>query len=175
MPTDTTTETATEHVELRGGAAALRFRELVQGIHTVMLMTTSPDGSLNGRPMAPQELDDDGAVWFFTGADTLKVDEIAERPTVALSYSDTGKATYVLARGIAEIVQDRAKAEQLWSPTANAWFEGPDDPNLLLLRVRVESAEYWNDPAGGIVSILRVGAKALGADVSQGETGHLEP
>jgi general stress protein 26 len=81
----------------------------------------------------------------------------------------------VFARGITTIVDDAAKAEELWSAPMKAWFEGPDDPNLVLLRVDVDTAEFWNDPAGGLVSILRVGAKALGANVSQGEMGHLEP
>jgi general stress protein 26 len=169
------TSTPTTYTELRGSSAAERFRELVEHIHTVMLLTSGLDGRLDGRPMGAQALDDDGAVWFFTSAESLKVHEIEQRPQVALSYVDTRKATYVFARGTAEIVDDRAKAEELWTSFAKAWFEGPEDPDLVLVRVQVEEAEYWNDPAGGLVSILRVGAKALGADVSQGEMGHLEP
>lgn len=169
------TTTPEKFTELHGAEAIARFRELVDDIHTVMLTSSTPSGMLDGRPMGVQQLDDTGVLWFFTGDDTAKVEEIQRNPGVALSYIDTRKATYVFARGSAVVLKDRAKAQELWSPLAKAWFDGPDDPNLSLLRVQVESAEYWNDPAGGLVSILRVGAKALGANVSEGEMGHLEP
>ena len=171
----TLNDTKTETIEESGTAAIEKFRELVEDIPVAMFITSSGDGWLDGRPMGAQELDDDGALWFFTDKRTGKVAELQADAKTSVSYVDSKKATYVFARGITTVIDDKAKAEELWSAPMNAWFEGADDPNLVLLRVDVDTVEFWNDPAGGLVSILRVGAKALGANVSQGEMGHLEP
>ena len=49
--------------------------------------------------------------------------------------------------GTAEIVADRAKIDELWSPAMKLFFpEGKDDPNLRLIHVHAESAEYWDGP-----------------------------
>jgi len=51
--------------------------------------------------------------------------------------------------GRAQVVDDRAKVEELWSPAMQVFFPGgKDDPQLRLIHVRAESAEYWNSPAG---------------------------
>ena len=45
------------------------------------------------------------------------------------------------------IVDDRAKIEELWSPAMKLFFPGgKDDPNLRLIHVRADSAEYWDGP-----------------------------
>ncbi len=57
--------------------------------------------------------------------------------------------TYVSVAGRARVVDDRAKARQLWSPAMQVFFPGGvDDPQLRLIHVRAESAEYWDSPAG---------------------------
>ena len=45
----------------------------------------------------------------------------------------------------AEVVRDRAKIEELWKPQLRAWFpEGVETPDIALLKVSVERAEYWD-------------------------------
>jgi general stress protein 26 len=49
--------------------------------------------------------------------------------------------------GRAEVVHDKTKAEELWTPgVATRFPTGPDDPRLVLLRVEVEAVEYWDSP-----------------------------
>jgi general stress protein 26 len=44
---------------------------------------------------------------------------------------------------------------------AKAWFPGgPDDPNLQLLQVEVERAEYWDVKANKLVQLIKMGAAA---------------
>ncbi len=51
------------------------------------------------------------------------------------------------ASGTADIVNDRGRIHELWTPFAKPWFpDGPGDPKLALLRVHVERAEYWTSP-----------------------------
>src|SRR5689334_858328 len=53
-----------------------KLGELIKDIKFAMLTTVEPDGSLHSRPMATQEVEFDGDLWFFTGASTAKVDEV---------------------------------------------------------------------------------------------------
>lgn len=148
-----------------------RLRELIRDIKIAMLTTVGPDGVPHSRPMATQQAEFDGAVWFFTGEDTAKASEVAEYPSVNLAYADPDNHRYVSMSGPATLVRDRAKAEQLWNPVYRAWFpQGLDDPNLVLLRIDVEQAEYW-DPGSsrmhalaGFVKALTTGRRMTGGD-----------
>ena len=51
------------------------------------------------------------------------------------------------------MVRDRAKAKELWSEEQRIWFPGGiDDPDLALLKVKVEQAEYWDKPTSAMVA-----------------------
>jgi hypothetical protein len=52
-------------------------------------------------------------------------------------------------------VQDRAKIDELWKPFLKAWFpEGKDDPQIALIRVDVDHAEYWDAPSSTMVKVV---------------------
>lgn len=53
-----------------------KLGELTKDIKFAMLTTVEPDGSLRSRPMATQQVEFDGDLWFFTGASSHKVHEI---------------------------------------------------------------------------------------------------
>jgi general stress protein 26 len=64
---------------------------------------------------------------------------------VNVAYADPGKDSYVSVSGRADVADDPARKEQLWSKFAQAWFPaGPQDPDLALLRIRIEQADYWD-------------------------------
>ena len=131
-----------------------KVRDLIKGIRIAMLTTVDEDGSLRSRPMATQEPEFDGELWFFTGADTAKADEINRDRRVNASYADPDDNRYVSLSGTARILRDEAKAKELWNPFLKAWFpDGVDDPNLRLLRVTVEKAEYWDAPSSKMVQL----------------------
>ena len=120
-----------------------KLAKLIRGIKFAMLTTAMPDGTLRSRPMATQETEFDGSLWFFTYLQSGKVDEIRHDQHVNVSYADPSGNRYVSVSGKAAVVRDRAKAQALWSELHRAWFpQGLDDPNLALLRVDVHDAEY---------------------------------
>ncbi|HYG04915.1 MAG TPA: pyridoxamine 5'-phosphate oxidase family protein [Stenotrophomonas sp.] len=126
-----------------------QLAELLRGIEVAMFTTVAADGRLVSRPLGTQEVEFDGDLWFATAADSPKVAEITANPRVNVAYAAPERNTYVSVAGIARIVDDRAKVEQLWSPAMQVFFPGgKDDPQLRLIHVRAESAEYWNSPAG---------------------------
>jgi general stress protein 26 len=89
---------------------------MIRGIKVSMLTTMGPDRSLRSRPMASQEADFDGTLWFFTQASSQTTSEIRQHPQVNASFVSTEEHHYVSLTGHATVVQDREKMQELWSP-----------------------------------------------------------
>ena len=150
--------------------AIQKLNDLIKDVQVAML-TTIDWGVLRSRPMQTQEFDFDGDLWFFTSSETHKTEEIEKDRRVNVSYAVPDSNTYISVSGTAEIVKDQAKIEELWNPIYKAWFpKGLDDPNLVLLKVSVEQAEYWDSPSSTIVNVvgfvqaLVTGQRADGGD-----------
>jgi len=138
-----------------------KLGKLIEKIDFAMFTTMDDDGTLRSRPMSTQQVEFDGDLWFFTGADAAKVHEVRRQQQVNVSYANIKKQEYVSVSGQAELVRDRAKIKELWNPIYKAWFPGGvDDPNLALLKVHVEKAEYWDSPNSTVVQLVGF-AKAL--------------
>jgi general stress protein 26 len=153
-----------------------KLAELIKDIKFAMLTTVEPDGSLRSRPMATQTGPFDGTLWFFTAINSGKVSEIQRDHQVNVSYADPDDQKYVSVSGIANVVQDRAKAAELWSPAYKAWFpEGLEDPSLALLKIEVTQAEYWDTPHSAVVRMAGfVKALATGQKYEPGENRRLD-
>jgi general stress protein 26 len=122
-----------------------KIAELIKRIKFAMLTTVCEDGSLHSRPMAAQDIDFDGTLWFYTRADAPKVTEASQHEQVSVTFADPDSSKFVSASGTATIVRDRGKLEEFWKPHYKVLFpEGLDDPQLALLRVDVTRAEYWD-------------------------------
>ncbi len=129
--------------------------ELIKDVDIAMLTTVTPDGRLVSRPLGTQDVEFDGDMWFATECDSGKVAELLANPNVNVAYASKGSNTYVSVAGRASIVRDRAKIEELWSPGMKVFFpNGKDDPNLCLIRVEADSAEYWDGPGSAIGKAL---------------------
>ena len=135
--------------------AVRKLNELIKDIQVAMLTTVDDEGALRSRPMATQKPDFDGQLWFFTSGSSPKAREIEREHQVNISYADPDKNRYVSVSGTGQVVYDPAKNKELWTSAYKAWFpQGLDDPNLALLRVDVEKAEYWDSPGSAIVHAL---------------------
>lgn len=153
-----------------------KLGELIRDIKIAMLTTEDDGGDLRSRPMATQQTEFDGDLWFFTDVSSPKVAEISHHQAVNVAYADPKKERYVSVSGRAELVRDRAKIEQLWNPVYKAWFpKGVDDPNIGLLKIHVEKAEYWDSPGSAVVHLIGfVKAIATGQRADIGENEKLE-
>jgi len=72
------------------------LREQIKDIDIAMLTTVERDGTLRSRPMATQQVEFDGDLWFFTYDSTPKVDEIAQERQVNVAYS--GRTSRAMSR-----------------------------------------------------------------------------
>jgi general stress protein 26 len=132
-------------------AAITRLNELIKGIKFAMLTTVEEDGSLRSRPMTVQENEFDGDLWFFTEADAPKVDEIQHDRQVNVSLAEPKDQRYISLSGTARLIRDVQKQRELWSEPNKIWFpNGPEDPNLALLKVSVARAEYWESGSNAV-------------------------
>lgn len=122
-----------------------KLNELIQGIPTAILTTVSPDTWLHSRPMAAQPVDEFGAFWFLTASNTEKVEAVRTIQRVNLAFCDHASNRYVSVSGFCELVRNGAKAKVLWKPEYKAWLPtGLDDPDLVLMKIIVQQAEYWD-------------------------------
>ncbi len=133
-----------------------KLGKLIAKVKFAMLTTADEDGTLRSRPMATQKADEfDGDLWFFTRASAPKVGEVEHEHQVNVAYAEPDDQLYVSVSGRANLVRDKAKADQLWTPAMKAWFpKGTDDPDLALLKVHVEKAEYWDTPNSTLVHLV---------------------
>ena len=136
------------------------FRK-IQKLRFAMLTTRSTDGRLASRPMTLQGVDDDGTMWFFTSRSTQLADDVANDASVNVAFADKDDDFYLSAAGVAHFIDDREKIEALWGMMAAAWFDGPGDPNLWLLRVEPQHVDYWKAGAGKILQMVAMAKAAL--------------
>jgi general stress protein 26 len=149
--------------------AALAKR--IKSIRAAMLVTTDKHGNPWSRPMITRDMDENGTLWFFTKRNSQKVSDITADNRVTVVYTNPDDALYVSVRGRAEVVHDMARKKELWNPLVKAWFpDGLDDPELVLLKVTPERAEYWQGPSTQVGRAISIAAKLVtGGKVSTGK------
>ena len=143
-----------------------RLRELIEDIRIAMMTTQDSDGTLRSRPIQTLRCADDGILWFFTSASSPKVSEAQSTGwQVNLSYANPGKQDYVSISGRASLSRDRKQMEALWNKWVEVFFpKGLDDPDLALLRVDIEKAEYWDSPGTAIGRAYAIAKARLTGD-----------
>jgi general stress protein 26 len=147
-----------------------KLASLIKGIRFAMLTTVGQEGKLHSRPMATLESEFDGNLWFFTDDSSPKVYELYQNRHVTLTYADADSHTYVAVCGTGEITRDGEMIRHLWRPELKAWFPGgKDDPHLVLIKVGVESAEYWEGPTAP-ARLVGMAKAALSGDPYEGGT-----
>lgn len=138
-----------------------RVWDLIKDIRMAMLTTSDARGAARARPMALANGEFDGDLWFFTRDHSLKTQEIARNPRVVVAFSDERKQHYVSVTGAAQIVEDRETLKRMWSEGARVWFpKGVDDPELALICIPMEEAEFWDSPSATAVYLYGY-AKAM--------------
>ena len=124
---------------------------MMKDIGTAML-TTEDEGKLRARPMVASQTEFNGEIWFFTRKSSHKVDEVKSEQHVGVTYADAGKQDYVSLSGRATLVTDKAQVTAHWTELMRTWFpKGIDDPEVALLKVVVDAAEYWDAPSSTMV------------------------
>ena len=150
-----------------------KLGELIEDMSVAMLTTFDvAEGALISRPMSPQEMCEQGGIWFLTDPNSNKVKNMQ---VMNLGFSDEANSTYVSISGHGEIISDRERIESLWTVFAKPWFpRGSDSHNLALLKFVPHSAEFWDAPNSKMVRMLAMAASIVAAKpIGMGEHGNL--
>jgi general stress protein 26 len=153
-----------------------KLKEMVEDINICLFCTSVEIGSNSScRPMAAQEVDEEGNIWFFSPINSDKNKEISRSNVVQLYFSHPGKSAYLVVNGVAEIVMDRNKVEKLWSPLLKTWFkEGKDDPTISLIKVRTTQSYYWDTEGNRVVDFFKmVASVATGTTLLDSKEGEI--
>lgn len=148
--------------------------KLVKGIKFAMMTFTTEAGHLHSQPMTTQEQEFDGDVWFIGSKKSDLVRSIASKPQVNLSYSESGKG-YVSLYGDAELIEDAAKLDDLWSNMYKAYFpDGKTDLDIQLIKVEAMGAHYWESD-GKLQGLFQMAKAAVtGSQPNHGDSASVE-
>lgn len=135
-----------EKEQLTGDAALTKLRTLLAHFPVGFMITVS-DKRATARPLGVCGKPEDftGTLWFITDRRSHKVEEIADGAETSLTFQNDERGTYAHMRGRAAVVNDRQQLAALYTTDQRTWFpDGPDDPNITLVRFDVDAADYWD-------------------------------
>jgi general stress protein 26 len=136
----------------------------------ICALTTHFTGGMRARPLEARPDREAGIIWFVTDLHSCKEQEIESEHDVGLVFIDAKANAYLSISARAEVQRDHAEAAEIWKTTDNMWWNGPDDPNVCVLRVSPLTAELWDGPASKAVAAFEfVKAKLTGEKPNLGE------
>lgn len=134
----------------------------------VGMLTTRFVGGLRARPLEPRADRDAGVIWFVIDVRGAKAEEIDAVHDVGLVFMDEDRHAYlsVTCRGF--VTRDIARAKEIWKKTDYIWWpDGPDDPNMRMLRIEPITAELWDGPSSAAFEFAK--ARLTGEKPNLGE------
>ncbi|QHJ72123.1 pyridoxamine 5'-phosphate oxidase family protein [Planococcus halotolerans] len=138
--------------------------DLIKDIDVAMFTTIVGNKPVS-RPLQTQEAEFDGDLWFLTLKDTDKYQEILQNPSVNVAYA--GKS-YVSISGSAQFIDDLERKKEYWNPVFDKLLNTTyDDPNVILIKVTAETAEYWE--SGNMTKTVKNFAKKLTGNEDEGD------
>jgi len=147
---------------LNGKDAVEKLRQLTKDTPICMFGSGLANIPMHLCPMQVQEVDPQGCLWFFSGADSVHNKHIAAAPQTHLIFGNPDRIEYLTVFGETTISRDRERIERLWSKFVEAWFPaGPADPNVTLLCVRPVLAHYWDTENGKLITFAKILTAAL--------------
>eukprot|EP01118_Nematostelium_gracile_P004872 TRINITY_DN157_c0_g3_i2.p1 TRINITY_DN157_c0_g3~~TRINITY_DN157_c0_g3_i2.p1 ORF type:complete len:165 (-),score=56.81 TRINITY_DN157_c0_g3_i2:39-533(-) len=119
------------------------FEKIFSKFSYGMFTTLARDGKIRSRPMQLLQLDSQHNIWMVTGKDSEKVYELQKdsRADLILQSSDQ----WMSVSGTVRFSEDTKKIDELWNEHLQVYFPGgKTDPNILLIKLETDEAEYWD-------------------------------
>ena len=137
---------------------------LIKDIRFGMFIHRHPGGMLHAHPLTVQnkKFDEGSTLYFFISQSSELFTNVKADGNVNVSFADPGKDSYVSLSGQATISNDRAKVAELFDTIDQAWFQGgPNDPDLALLTVKIDHAEYWDMKESQMKQLFKMAKAAV--------------
>lgn len=151
--------------------------DLIKETRFGMLSHRHADGSLHSHPLTTQNkaLDEGGSLYFFVSRKTELGQRLRSDGNVNVAYANPDKDTWVSVTGTAHVREDMAKKQELFNTMAKAWFPGgAEDPDLELVEVVIEEAEYWNVKENKLLQLFKMAKAAATGTRPKGMGEHAE-
>jgi general stress protein 26 len=144
--------------DLRGRDAIEKIKELVAQSESCFFCTDArTSDSLGARPMAVQEVDDAGHLWFLSADDSHKNQELVRDAAVRLYFQGSAHSDFLALDGTATVTRDPARIRELWKPIYRTWFTGGhDDPRITVIEVVPSEGYYWDTKHGDVVAGVKM-------------------
>jgi general stress protein 26 len=113
--------------------------------HKIGVLSTVENNKPHSRYMTFYH--EDLTLFTPTKMDTEKTEEIKKNPyvSVLLGYEEKGQSdAYVEVFGSSSINESQDLKMKYWDEAFNQWFQGPEDPNYVLLQIQPETVRLLN-------------------------------
>lgn len=170
-------DTEDPHEHLSGSKAVEKIRTLVKSAHICLFGTALHHPPIAVRPMAVQSVDAAGNLWFLSSRSSSTYRDLQQSPAVQLFFSHPGDSEYMTLDGMATVSDDPALKREHWTPIAKTWFtDGPDDPEVIVIKVEPNDGYYWDTKHGKTVAFLKIAAgTVLGKTFDDSVEGKVRP
>ena len=138
--------------------------KLIKEIKFGMLTHRHPDGSLHAHPLTTQNrsLKPGEPLYFFVSRQTELGQRLQADGNVCVAYGDLKNDTWVSISGMARISDNLDTKKDLFNALAKAWFPGGvEDPDLELVEVQIQHAEFWNVKESKPTQMLKMATAAV--------------
>lgn len=138
--------------------------KLIKDIRFGMLTHRGANGTMHAHPLTTQnkDIDEQSQLYFFIPRDGEIYQRLQADKQVNVNYADPGDDSYMSISGSASFIDDMAKKEALWSKMTEAWFPGgPGDPNVALLAVKIDQAEYWDVKESKLTQLFKMARASI--------------
>ena len=141
--------------DLTGREAIPQIATLINQIDICLFATRGDDGQLHARPMSNNgQVEWDGQSWFFAPTDGRLVTELRTDPAAVAAYRAEEGFAFVSVSGRATIETDPELKKRYWLDDLERWFpNGPADPNVALIRLDAEEAQWWTEDGDGMADL----------------------
>lgn len=90
---------------------------------------------------------DNFILYTVTNKDTHKIEELSKNPFTHILIGYDGKGfgdSFLEIEGQVEISSDNSLREKVWNKALELWFDGPDDPKMVILKVTPSQIRLMN-------------------------------
>ncbi|HUH35645.1 MAG TPA: pyridoxamine 5'-phosphate oxidase family protein [Moheibacter sp.] len=153
-----------------------KLQDLINKIDIGMLCT-HPEGhsQIHVVPMSRQEVDDQGNIWYLFSAESETYKNLQTNKKLSVLFSHVGDYEILSINGTAEVSSDQARIDKYWNKFVASWFQkGKEDPNIRILKVKVDDAHYWDTKSNKFITLIKLATSAVsGQKLDLGREGEL--
>lgn len=156
------------NTQSQSGAQLSQLRSMMESMSVATLSSIDEHGALLSCRMSRWEMDDCGALWFFTDPLCLPA---AHMPSFNLSFADAASSRRVSLSGRGELYAEDLCSEYL---LGSIWLGCINSPRMgaqasadapALLKFTPQTAVYWQTEPSLVARLLALLASVFGAQV----------